>query len=146
MHNFGRMDPLDLSKQPPRLPRTEIDGIIFLPRSIDKARAYLDGGNRNGYNIPGVTGGMLERFGISNDDFVAAVGVASNDADVVAFVRRHASQRTVDEWNAFVEAREPRGNRNLPEVLEIYPWLKEHPGLRLVLDILAEDDRRIFAH
>ena len=146
MHNFRGMDSLDLSKQPPRSPRAELDGVIFLPRSIDKARAYLAGGNRNGYNIPGVTGGMLERFGISNDDFVAAVGAASNDADVVAFVRRHASQTTVDEWNAFVEAREPRGNRNLPEVLEIYPWLKEQPDLKLVLDILAEDDRRIFAH
>jgi hypothetical protein len=145
MHNFCGMEPLDLSKQPPRQPRAEIDGIIFLPRSIDKARAYLDGGNRNGYNIPGVTGGMLERFGISNDDFVAAVGAASNDADVLAFVRRNASQTTVDEWNAFVNNREPRGDRNLPEVLESYPWLTEQPALRLVLDILAEDDRRIFA-
>jgi hypothetical protein len=140
------MDSLDLSKHPPRLPRAELDSIIFLPRSIDKARAYLAGGNRNGYNIPGVTGGMLERFGISNDDFIAAVGTASNDADIVAFVRRHASQSTVDEWNAWVKDRQPRGNRNLPEVLEIYPWLKELPDLTLVLDILAEDDRRIFAH
>ena len=145
MHNFRGMDPLDLSKHPPRPPRAELDGIIFLPRSIDKARAYLAGGNRNGYNIPGVTGGMLERFGISHDDFVATVGAASHDDDVVAFVRRHTSQTTVDEWNAFVNDREPRGNRNLPEVLEIYPWLKEQPDLRLVLDILAEDDRRIFA-
>lgn len=145
MDNFRHMDSLDLSKQPPRAPRAELDGIIFLPRSIDKARAYLEGGNRNGYNIPGVTGGMLERFGISNDDFIAAVGTASGDADVVAFVRRHANQTTIDEWNAFVKDREPRGNRNLPEVLEIYPWLKEQPDLRLVLDILAEDDRRLFA-
>lgn len=138
------MEPLDLSKQAPRLPRAELDGIIFLPRSIDKARAYLPGGNRNAFNIPGVTGTMLERFGIPEADFVAAVGAASNDAAVVAFVRRHANQTTVDEWNAFVKAREPRGNRDLPEVLEIYPWLKDHPELRLVLDILAEDDRRIF--
>jgi uncharacterized protein DUF5069 len=146
MHNFRSMDPLDLSKQPPRAPRAELDGIIFLPRSIDKARAYLAGGDRNGYNVPGVTGGMLERFGISNDDFIAAVGAASNDADLVAFVRRHTSQTTVDEWNAFVKAREPRGDRNLPAVLEIYPWLTEQPDLKLVLDILAEDDRRMFAH
>jgi hypothetical protein len=144
MHNYSDMEPLDLSKQPPRLPRAELDGIIFLPRSIDKARAYLAGGNRNGYNIPGVTGGMLERFGISNDDFVAAVGAAANDAEVVAFVRRHANQTTLDEWNAWVKDREPRGNRNLPEVLEIYPWLKDRPELTLVLDILAEDDRRTF--
>ncbi len=139
------MEPLDLSKQPPRPPRAELDGIIFLPRSIDKARAYLPGGNRNGYNVPGVTGGMLERFGISEDDFIAAVGAASDDADVVAFVRRHTSQTTFDEWNAFVKDREPRGDRNLPQVLEIYPWLRDQPDLRLVLDILAEDDRRLFA-
>jgi hypothetical protein len=139
------MEPLDLTKQPPRSPRAELDGILFLPRSIDKARAYLDGGNRNGYNVPGITGGMLERFGISNDDFVAAVGTASNDADVAAFVRRHANQTTLDEWNAFIKVREPRGNRDLPEVLESYPWLIEYPDMRLVLDILAEDDRRIYA-
>jgi hypothetical protein len=139
------MEPLDLSKQPPREPRAALDGIIFLPRSIDKARAYLPGGNRNGYNVPGVTGGMLERFGISPDDFIAAVGSAKSEADVVAFVRQHASQAKIDEWNAFVLAREPRGNRDLPEVLENYPWLKERPELRLVLDVLAEDDRRAYS-
>ena len=145
MHKSGAMEPLDLSTNPPRAPRAEIDGIIFLPRSIDKARAYLDGGNRNGYNIPGVTGGMLERFGIAEGDFIAAVRTAANDADVVAFVRKHASQTKLDEWNEFVLNREPRGDRNLPVVLEIYPWLKDKPELRLVLDILAEDDRRLFA-
>ncbi len=139
------MEPLDLSKQPPRAPRAELDGIIFLPRSIDKARAYLPGGNRNGYNIPGVTGGMLERFGISHEDFIAAVGAAASEADVVVFVRKHADQAKIDEWNGWVKTREPRGNRDLPEVHEIYPWLKDKPELKLVLDILAEDDRRAFA-
>lgn len=139
------MDSLDLSKAPPRAPRAELDGIIFLPRSIDKARAYLPGGNRNGYNVPGVTGGMLERFGITPDDFIAAVGSAKSEADVVAFVRKHADKAKIDEWNAWVLDREPRGNRNLPEVLEIYPWLKDKPDLRLVLDILAEDDKRTYA-
>ena len=132
-------------KQPPRAPRSELDGIIFLPRSIDKARAYLPGGNRNGYNVPGVTGGMLDRFGIPHDDFIGAVGSAASEADVVAFIRGRASQATIDEWNAFVKAREPRGNRDAPEVLENYPWLKDRPELRLVLDVLAEDDRRAFA-
>src|ERR1700679_2281012 len=102
------MEPLDLSKHPPRPPRAELDGIVFLPRSIDKARAYLDGGNRNGYNVPGVTGGMLERFGIAEDDFIAAVGSASSDEDVVAFVRKRVNQTTLDEWNAWVKDREPR--------------------------------------
>jgi len=64
---------------------------------------------------------------------------------VVAYVRRHVSQATIEEWNAWVKVREPRGNRNLPEVLEIYPWLTDRPELMNVLDILAEDDRRFFA-
>lgn len=139
------MDSLDLSQRPPRPPRAQLDGIVFLPRSIDKARAYLAGGNRNQYNIPGITGRMLDQFGISHDDFVAAVGAATSEADVVAFVRRHASQTTIDEWNAWVNARQPRGNRDLPEVHETYPWLKDRPDLILALDILAEDDRRFFA-
>jgi hypothetical protein len=88
---------------------------------------------------------MLERFGIAHEDFIAAVGAAASEADVVAFVRKHANQATIDEWNAWVKTREPRGNRDLPEVHEIYPWLKDKPELRLVLDILAEDDRRAFA-
>jgi len=139
------MDSLDLLNQAPRAPRAELDGIIFLTRSIDKARAYLPGGNRNDYNIPGITGQMLERFGISHDDFVAAVRAAKSDADVLAFVRRHADQAKIDEWNAWVKDRQPRGNRDLPEVHEIYPWLKDRPDLSLALDILTEDDRRFYA-
>jgi hypothetical protein len=138
------MDSLDLSNQPPRPPRAELDGVIFLPRSIDKARAYLPGGNRNEYNIPGITGQMLERFGISHDDFVAAVRAATSDADIVAFVRRHADQAKVDEWNAWINDRQPRGNRDLPENHATYPWLKDRPDLSLALDILTEDDRRFY--
>jgi len=139
------MTPLDLSNQPPRSPHSELDGVVFLPRSIDKARAHLPGGSRNEYNVSGLTTTMLGRFGISPDDFVAEVGAAASEADVVAFVRRHVSQTTIEEWNAWIKVRQPRGNRNLPEVLEIYPWLTDRPDLMNVLDILAEDDRRFFA-
>jgi hypothetical protein len=139
------MTPLDLSKQPPRSPHAELDGVIFLPRSIDKARAHLPGGDRHEYNISGLTTTMLERFGIKPDDFVAAVGSASTDADVVAFVRKSVDKAKTDEWNAFIKAREPRGNADLPEVHQTYTWLKEMPGLRTALDILVEDDKRFYA-
>ena len=144
-HNVRGMEPLDLSTHAPRLPRAELDGIVFLPRSIDKARAHLPGGNRNEYNVSGLTTTMLQRFGIAPDDFVAAVGAAATEADVVAFVRRHVTQAMSDEWNTYVKVREPRGNRDLPEVLQNYPWLSERPEIRAVLDILEEDDRRFFA-
>ena len=53
------MEPLDLSKAPPRRTRDEIAGVVFLPRSIDKFRAALPGGNLSGYTIEGFTEKML---------------------------------------------------------------------------------------
>jgi hypothetical protein len=58
------MEPLDLSKGRPRATRAELAGITFLPRSIDKFRAALPGGNLAGYTIEGFTTTMLEKLGI----------------------------------------------------------------------------------
>ena len=60
-HKNGYMNPMDLSNKPPRKPRAELAGIVFLPRSIDKACATLPGGDPGPYNIPGFTGMMLEQ-------------------------------------------------------------------------------------
>jgi len=45
------MEPLDLRDAPPRKARAEAGGIVFLPRSIDKVRATLDGGEIGEYKI-----------------------------------------------------------------------------------------------
>src|ERR1039458_3327751 len=39
------MKPMTLSDKPPRKPRAELAGVVFLPRSIDKVRATLPGGD-----------------------------------------------------------------------------------------------------
>ena len=46
--------------------------MTFLPRSIDKFRAALPGGNLSGYSLDGFTGRMLENLGIAPDAFAAA--------------------------------------------------------------------------
>ncbi len=63
------MEPLDLSQRHPRRTREELAGVVFLPRSIDKFRASLPGGNLSGYSIEGFTGRMLESLGIAPDAF-----------------------------------------------------------------------------
>jgi hypothetical protein len=138
------MDALDLSKSPPRKPHAELGGIIFLPRSIDKARATLSGGERNEYNVPGFTTRMLEKLGITPDDFIAAVAAAKSDDDVLAYVREHSAQAQIDEWNAFVKAAQPR-NGDRAEATKIFTWLGERPDLTQTLDILEEDDKRHYA-
>jgi hypothetical protein len=135
---------MDLTKAPPRRPRAELGGVIFLPRSIDKARALLPGGNPGEYALHGFSQRMFDALGITEHAFVEAVAAAANDDDVAAFVTAHTSPEKIATWNAFVAAREPR-NGDRVAALENYPWLGERPDLIVTLDILEEDDRRTFA-
>jgi hypothetical protein len=138
------MDVMNLSTKPPRSPRAELVGVVFLPRSIDKVRATLPGGDPGPYNIPGFTQIMLEKLGISVEAFTAAVAGAASDHEVGVYVRANTTQVKIDEWNGWVSAREPRGGDRVA-ALEIYPWLGERPDLIVGLDILEEDDKRYFA-
>jgi Domain of unknown function (DUF5069) len=129
------MEPLDLSNSHPRKARAELAGITFLPRSIDKFRAALPGGNLAGYSIEGFTGRMLESLGIAPDAFQAAVAAATTDDDVAAFVREHAVPGGADAWNSFVLNREVYGGDRAEAVAE-HPWLADHPEIRLSIDFL----------
>ncbi len=141
---MASMEPLNLSIAPPRAARADVAGIIFLPRTIDKVRATLPGGDLGEYTIPGLTEMMLEQLGIPLDKFVAAVARASSDDDVAAFVRSACSAETIEHWNDFIRKRQPRGG-DREAACEIYPWLRDRPDLIVVLDVLDEDDRRLFA-
>ena len=138
------MQPLDLTLAPPRSPRAELNGIVFLPRSIDKARAALPGGNLGEYTIKGFTTMMLEMFGITDEDFIACLHAATTDAEIAGFVLARASLEQIAAWNAFVSQRLPR-NGDRAATLEHYSWLGKRPDLILALDVLEEDDRQSFA-
>ena len=137
------MDALDLRKAPPRRPRAELAGVVFMPRSIDKIRATLPGGELGVYTISGFTATMFDMLGIALDDVTATVRSAASDDDVAAYVREHARPDGIKAWHAYVLAREPR-NGNRVEAIAAYPFLADHPDLRLSLDVLEEDDRQMF--
>jgi hypothetical protein len=138
------MEPLDLRTEPPRAPRAELAGIVFLPRSIDKMRATLPGGNLALYAIPGFTEAMLEHLSISLGDFTEAVRRAATDDDVAAFVLARTKPEDIAAWNAFVGAREPGGG-DRAVAIQRYPFLAARPDLILALDVLLEDDRLAYA-
>jgi hypothetical protein len=138
------MTSLDLSKAAPRSPKAELDGLIFLPRSIDKVRATLSGGSLGEYAISGFTEMMLEKIGVSAADFTACVTSAKSDDDVVAYLRAHADTAKYAEWNSFISQRLTRGG-NRAEAEKIFPWLHTRPDLTVAIDVLEEDDKRSFA-
>jgi Domain of unknown function (DUF5069) len=129
------MGPIDLSKGHPRPTRAELSGVVFLPRSIDKFRASLPGGNLDGYTIEGFTGRMLECLGITPEALRSVVAEAKTDEDVASFVREHAVAGGAEAWNTYVLNREVyQGNRT--EAVAENPWLAEHPEIKLSLDFL----------
>jgi hypothetical protein len=129
------MDPIDLSKGHPRPTRAELSGVVFLPRSIDKLRASLPGGNLAGYTIEGFTGRMLECLGITPDALRSVVAEAKTDEDVASYVRENAIAGGADAWNTYALSREVYlGNR--VEAVAENPWLAEHPEIKLSLDFL----------
>jgi hypothetical protein len=129
------MEPLDLSKQRPRTTRDALAGVTFLPRSIDKFRAALPGGNLAGYTIEGFTTRMLDELGIAPDAMRDVVAHAKSDEDVAAYVQEHSRSGGADAWNNYAHNRELYlGNRT--EAIAENPWLAEHPEIVYSLDFL----------
>lgn len=79
---------MDLTKQYPRSPREQLDGIMLLPRAIDKARAQLHGtlGEYIYYDC-GLNLKLFNTLGVTEDEFLDAVRGAADDDSVLEWVR-----------------------------------------------------------
>jgi hypothetical protein len=135
------MTPLDLTKARPRPPHVELDGILFLARTIDKARASLPGGNLGDYGIaPGISAAMFKHFNVDLDAFIEAVRTAQTDADVAAWFRPHTDHAKIAAWNEATLARAVNDD-NRERMRERYPVVARNPNLIRVIDVLEADDR-----
>ncbi len=101
----------DLTRHPPRSPRTRLGGFVHLPRLIDKARAALAGTNGDyHFNCP-----MDQRFwtftGVNPDAFLAEVKAGRTDSELLAYAlancspARHPSE--IAAWSAWFEQLTP---------------------------------------
>lgn len=115
----------------------------MLPRTIDKLRATLPGGDPGAYRITGMSGRLLEWLGVQEDAIRAAVAAAKDDADVAAWLRAHTDASKYPEWNERTEKRSV-DDIDRSWFSATYPWWAEGSP-RLLVDILEEDDRRAFS-
>jgi Domain of unknown function (DUF5069) len=141
------VEPLDLTKRPPRSARATLDGLVMLPRTIDKMRALLPGGNIGEYHIDGFSGRMMKLIGIEPDALAAEVARAATEDEVAAWVRAHATAGSYDEANRVLLNRsfediEP-GRRS--EFAAKYPRHAEVAS-RKICDIIDADDAALFGH
>ena len=144
------MEPLDLTVRPPRGCTEELDGLMFMPRTIDKIRAKLDGGKKGEYiinaQVTGISGFLLERLGITEDELREAVAQASDDEAVAAWLRTRVDTSIYPKLNAMLphigiqHASDPEFVRNFYK-----ETLAEHPHLTTLFEIIEADDRRMFS-
>jgi hypothetical protein len=134
----------DLRTHPPRGPRAELGGLVFLPRTIDKVRAKLQG-TLGFYKVaPGISGYLFEWLGITEDDFTTAVHCAASDDDVLTWLVDHVDVGLFPEINERLRARAIRDDEHFAQVLPRYPVLREYPHLRNWFEIFEVDDRWTF--
>lgn len=143
------MEPRDLRTRPPRSAYAELDGLMLMPRTIDKLRGQLPGGNPGAYfingSIRGISGYLLERLGIDEADLLAAVARAGSDDDVAAWLRERTDRSEYRTINATLRRIRPRHAEDEAFFRAEYAeTLRRHPDLEFILDIVDADDRRCF--
>ena len=84
----GRMRPLDLTTTRPRGVRETILGYYLLPRTIDKLRAELPGGNIGAFlnHDRGFSAFVVRRLGLDMNEFRSVVAAASDEDAVIAWL------------------------------------------------------------
>jgi len=101
----------DLTRHPPRSPRTRLGGFVHLPRLIDKARATARG--KNGefhYDCP-LDGHFFAFTGIKASEFMRQVKAGKGDGELLAWVMKHLRPRRTESeiagWSAWYERKTP---------------------------------------
>jgi len=94
----------DLTKEYPRSPFEELDGLPWLPRLIDKVRA-LQAGTLGDYN-PYPCGGdrhFLGVVGVDADQLKAQIDSGADDNEIVQWVKDHATAGFSERFRVYRE-------------------------------------------
>lgn len=138
------MTPLDLRSRPPRGARETMLGFYLLPRTIDKLRAELPGGELGAYmnHDAGFSAYVVRRLGLDMDEFRNAVAEAADDAAVETWLAARIDPDFAPTLNAKLETIvvERMTPENQTLVRERHPVLATRPDLSKILDVLEADD------
>lgn len=102
---------MDLTRDYPRGPREELEGIMLLPRAIDKARAQLEG-TLGEYKYYGCRFNrhLFDTLGVTDDEFLDAVRTAPGDAAVAEWIRDYVrpERQKIERMHQWVLHNQPQ--------------------------------------
>lgn len=139
------MEPLDLRKHRPRSAWEKLDGLYMLPRTIDKIRASLPGGNLGPYKIAGFSALVFKELEVEEAGFLDAVAAARTDDDVAAWLREHGDTSKYEVINAKLLRRTVGAlSAQNPDYFKNYPHAKGLSEDTVHFDVLDKDDDLIY--
>ena len=146
------MEALDLSVRPPRSPYAQMHGIYMLPRTIDKMRAQLPGGNLGPYSFrtpfgAGLSILLLECLGLSERDLFELVQQVRAEEEIADRLRKTVDRSSKAHINGMLLSPTVEDVLKLipaPAFDEFYPAAKNRPKTTPMFEVLLEDDRLMF--
>jgi len=142
------MDPLDLRLAPPRSPREKLVGLYFLPRTVDKIRAELPGGNAGSYfveNPVGMSAYVLRKIGVDLATLREVVANAPSEDAVAEWLQANADLAHVEKLNANMQnitiGRMPDAERAVFN--RFYPGAEKMPDDMRLFDVIEMDDAKL---
>ncbi len=123
--------------------------MYFLPRTIDKLRAELPGGNLGPYmnHDTGFSAYVVRRLGLDMNDFRNAVADAPGEDAVIAWLAARVDPTMAPTLNAKLESFVVERMTAEDQVLlrQRHPAMAQHPELSSILDVLDADDDFTFS-
>ena len=101
----------DLTKRPPRSPRTRLGGYVILPRMLDKGRAVVAGKNGEYHYACPLDQRFLEFAGINPKTLKRELARGKGDGEILKWIEKNAKHKhspvEIAAWSAFAEQRVP---------------------------------------
>ena len=124
-----------------------LDGLAMLPRTIDKMRACLPGGNPGVYHVDGMSERMLKIIGVDPAALQAEVARAASEEEIAAWLRANA------DTAKYERATHTMLHRSVADIdpdrrnafAQKYPNYADAPSDKLV-DIIDADDAALFSN
>ena len=140
------MEPLDLTKRPPRSPRLLLGDLdlLMIARTVDKLRATLPGGNLGDYRVDGFSGRLLEVLGIDREALRDVVARAKDESEVAAWIAENSDPSSYEAINVSFEEMKVRDRLGDAEWMARYPIATAVSPDMCRLDFLIFDDQEAF--
>ena len=140
---------IDLTTGFPRSPREALDGIMILPRAIDKARAQLAGtiGDYKYFDC-GINRVLFDMLDVSDEQFLDAVKNTTDDAGVLAWIHDEIEPEpaAIEKMNTKISMLEPAPEQKAYFDSELQAFDPGNTSVTRWIDLLDLQEGRIAKH